>query len=581
MNPLLYLFERLWGKKGSALQLIATAPVAALLPLLVSCAGQVAPSGGPPDRVPPAIVRTTPDTNAVRVSTNEIVLEFDKYVDRRTVEESIFISPYLGDLEFAWSGREVTVMFTRPLRPRTTYVVNVGTDVVDLRERNRMSSGFTLAFSTGDSIDQGSIAGQVYDDRPEGVMIFAYQLDQIDKDTLNPASAKPDFIMQSGQQGRFRLSNLPLGLFRLFAVRDEYRNLVYDREVDQIGMASTDVALRLEGPHVDGIPFRLSKEDTTRPFVTGAVALHRQEVDVRLNESLDSTRLDNTGASVSDTTGGGEVPVLATYWKHTQPPTLGVILGVPLDSSGIYRVRVRGAFDRAGNPLNPENAGATFEGTGRRDTTLVHLSISGIRDSTRGVLPEAALELEFSEPVLREPLKKGIQLLDSVGRPTGFGYRWEGAARVAIQPQHPLWPSAWYALAVRLDSVLDLRGRRYVDSLWRVRFQTLDLKKTGEIAGSVGDARGGKAGYVVSAESIDRSERQTRTTRLERAGPFVLGRVTEGKYAISGFEDSDGDGKYSFGTPFPFHPAERYAVAADTVRVRARWGIEGVLLRFK
>src|SRR4030042_1867927 len=63
---------------------------------LAGCAGQVQPSGGPPDTIPPAITRTIPDTNAVRVSTHFFELEFSEYVDRRSVEEAIFISPYLG-----------------------------------------------------------------------------------------------------------------------------------------------------------------------------------------------------------------------------------------------------------------------------------------------------------------------------------------------------------------------------------------------------------------------------------------------------------------------------------------------------
>ncbi len=198
MNSLFCLYERWGSRKGSTLQAVAGMWLGLLPFLLLSCAGQVAPTGGPPDRTPPAIVRTFPDSNAVRVSTKEIVLEFDKYVDRRSVEESIFLSPNLGDLEFDWSGREVTITFAGSPRPTTTYVVNVGTDVVDVREHNRMASGFTLAFSTGDSIDQGSIAGEVYDAKPEGVMIFAYDLDHARQDTLNPARAKPDFIMQTG-----------------------------------------------------------------------------------------------------------------------------------------------------------------------------------------------------------------------------------------------------------------------------------------------------------------------------------------------------------------------------------------------
>ena len=54
---------------------------------LFSCAGQVPPLGGPPDTVPPAVLRTVPDSNAVRVETDRVELEFSEYVDRLSVED--------------------------------------------------------------------------------------------------------------------------------------------------------------------------------------------------------------------------------------------------------------------------------------------------------------------------------------------------------------------------------------------------------------------------------------------------------------------------------------------------------------
>lgn len=236
--------------------------------LWFGCAGQVPPSGGPVDSVPPTIIRTEPDTNAVRVSTDRIVLEFSEYVDRRSVEESIFISPYVGPLEFDWSGTEVTILLGEKLKAHTTYVVNVGTDIVDLRARNRMAHGYTLAFSTGDSIDQGAIAGRVFDDKPEGVMLFAYALSAINPDTLDPSRSKPDYIMQTGKDGVFLFSNIRFDTYRVFAVRDEYRNLIYDKQTDQIGVAATDVTLSADRPRVADLWFRLFAEDTTKPFLT-------------------------------------------------------------------------------------------------------------------------------------------------------------------------------------------------------------------------------------------------------------------------------------------------------------------------
>ena len=235
---------------GFLLQVSCILPSIVLSVLLLDCAGQIEPGGGPVDTVPPQVIRTDPDSGAIRVTSPSVELEFSKYVDRLSVQQSIFVSPYPGQLEYDWSGRSVRITFSDTLRKNTTYVVNVGTDVKDLHAGNRMAHGFTLAFSTGDSIDKGSISGRVIDDRPEGVMLFAYHLDRMDPDTLDPTHTKPDYIQQTGKDGTFELSHLSFGSYRVLAVRDEYRNLLYDRQVDEYGVWRTDLKLSGQQPSI-------------------------------------------------------------------------------------------------------------------------------------------------------------------------------------------------------------------------------------------------------------------------------------------------------------------------------------------
>ena len=577
----IHTFKHITPGNGSAHSTAKCLLAVAVSSWMISCAGQVSPTGGPPDRVPPSVISTTPDTNAVRVSTKEITLEFSKYVDRRTVEESIFISPYLGKMEFKWSGREVAIQFKDTLRAHTTYVVNIGTDVVDLRERNRMGSGFTLAFSTGDSIDRGFIRGRVYDPRPEGVMIFAYLLNGVNPDTLDPARAKPDFIMQTGRGGTFTLSNLALGGYRLFAVRDEYRNLVYDKEIDAIGVPAGDVLLEGPMPVVDGVYFRLTKEDTTRPFVVSATAPTRWQVEIRFNESLDSSRFAQSRFAVNDTVTGTAIPVLEAFLKRTQSPTAGLILGAPLDSPATYRVRAANLFDRSGNPLSESNNSAAFDGVLRPDTLRTKLTVVGLHDSTRSVRPDAPVEFEFSEPVLHTSLERGILLTDSLRHRVRWRASWKGPDRLLLTPEERLWPNAWYRLSVVMDSVKDLRQKRYRDSLFVLSFQTLDMKRTGEIEGQLVDSRTKGKPYRVSVENVDASPVPGRTIIMKGPGRFVIPQLVEGKYRIEAYEDADESGNYSFGAPHPFAAAERFAVYQDTVKVRARWGVQGVVMQFK
>jgi hypothetical protein len=110
-------------------------------------------------------------------------------------------------------------------------------------------------------------------------------------------------------------------------------------------------------------------------------------------------------------------------------------------------------------------------------------------------------------------------------------------------------------------------------------FQTLDLRNTGSISGIVRDARGGK--IVLTASSINITPRHSSTIRMGSPGPFAFAELPEGKYTISAFNDSGGSGEYAFGVPAPFRPSDRFTVFPDTIRVRARWGVEGVLVKFR
>jgi hypothetical protein len=561
-------------------------PVLFLIALSVSmirCAGQLPPGGGPPDTTPPVVVQTRPDSNAVHVRTQSIEVHFNEYVDRNSTEESIFISPYLGPLEFEWSGPSVTVRFADSLKKNTTYVLTVGTDVKDLRAGNRMQSSYALAFSTGDSIDSGSIAGRVFDESPEGVMVFAFRLRNVLPDTLDPGSVKPDYVTQTGKNGSFTLSHLALGPYRVVAVRDQYRDLLYGREVDQYGVTAGDLDLDNTSPSVRNVYFRLTREDTTRPFLTKAEALNSRLIQLRFSEAMDSTSFGRTDIQLSDTTTGRSLSVLTSSLNMTSPHLAWMLMGTAIEEDHIYRVAVRNVFDRAGNGIDTANASAVFEGTDTPDTVMPGISVPGIRDSSRGYPPAKPLLILFSEPVPSAPLT-GVLLLrtvDSTRVPADI--RWRDPASIAVVPREALLPAAWYQLQVRLDAIVDLFGNRYADSTYTLRFQTRDPRTTGSVDGRVVDSRENPPMHpiYVIAHDIDHSSAEDSRIRLEHPGVFRFGSLPESRYRMSAFIDADSSGEYSFGRIYPFIPAERFTVVSDTLKVRARWDVEGVLVQFR
>jgi hypothetical protein len=154
--------------------------------LLSNCANQLPPGGGEIDKTPPQIINIYPPSGTTNFSDDYFELEFSEYVDRRSLQDAIFISPAIeGALDLDWSGKSVRISFPSKLKDNTTYVVTIGTDVVDYNNKNRMAVSFNFTFSTGNEIDRRIISGKVYDEKPSGILIFAYKLNS---DTVNPTS---------------------------------------------------------------------------------------------------------------------------------------------------------------------------------------------------------------------------------------------------------------------------------------------------------------------------------------------------------------------------------------------------------
>ncbi len=117
-----------------------------------------------------------------------IEFEFSEYVDKRSFKDALFISPSIDEqLEINWSGKSVKIVFPNGLKENLTYVVTIGTDVVDVNNKNRMASSYSFSFATGDKIDKRTISGKVYGKDIEGTLIFGYKFSD---DTTNYLSKK-------------------------------------------------------------------------------------------------------------------------------------------------------------------------------------------------------------------------------------------------------------------------------------------------------------------------------------------------------------------------------------------------------
>ncbi len=552
--------------------------LAAALAGVAGCASQVTPSGGPEDTVPPSIVVSSPGPGELNFGKRVIRLEFSEYVDRRSFQESAYLSPSPGDLRFEWGGREVEIFFEGELRPQTTYILTVGTDLKDIRN-NRLASAFILAFSTGGTIDSCRVEGRVRDAAPGGVMVLAYDVSGGRGDTLNPARVKPDYLTQTGADGRFTLRNMKEGRYRLMALRDLFRDLLYNPQTDGYAMAAADLLLEPGRRGVAGIDFRLTAEDTLRPFISALRARDRTSVSVRFNEPV-ALPAGAREASVTDTADGGGLPVFdlapidtsfREYFATTSPHKPGAA----------YRLALGPFPDARGNPADSAGRIGVFSAGLSPDTLPPVLLLSIARDSLTGVSPHDTLRLAFNEPVDTAAVASGFRIDGPGATPLPGRLRWTGSMMAAFEPGEPPVPGGWYAVSIELDSVRDRVGNASSDSTLVRRFRITEERFLGSIAGVV-DAAGVPAvtdrdgAVVVEATGLSGPGARRLAVRADRSGKFIFDRLTEGLYALSAFIDLDGNGVHDPGRPHPRRFAEPFGTYPDTLKVRPRWPVEGV-----
>jgi hypothetical protein len=555
--------------------------------VLSGCANQQPPQGGPVDMTTPEIISTYPDSNKLNYNDNKIRIKFDRYVEERSFEESIFISPNVGILEFDWSGTEVEVKFSEKLRRNTTYVVNIGTDIKDrFRGQTNMLKAYTLAFSTGSDIDRGGIEGRVYpikkEDALSGVMIFAYQLDTINPDTLNPMTAKPDFITQTGKTGDFFLHHIPFEEYRIFAIRDEYRNLVYDREVDEYGVQSNFISVSKSDTLVTGIVIQLAKEDTSGPRIIKAFAPDNNHVIAEFSESILPASINGMSFLITDTVERKSLDVIAIY---PDPRTAKSVIAVTQkqDSARAYSIYVQSITDSVGNKVNSLANSLVFQGSYKPINTKMRLAAVSIKDSMQNIDTNPVLTLTFSDAVAKTSSLDFFNILDSKNQQVAAEKQRVSDVIFSIKPEQELLNKTWYTLRAELQKVHDWRDSTCKDSTKVWRFETFDIEDMSSIEGTVIDLNTTDTvgGLYVTASQIGKKNVNYCIRAIDVTGKFVFPVVTEGYYVFQAFRDRNKNGVYDSGKPFPFVLSERLSMLSDTLKVRARWPLEGVKIRIK
>lgn len=509
---------------------------------IYSCASTGTLTGGPKDVTPPMLdsVRSSPffQTNYLP---KELHFFFDEFIEVRDAQRQVLISPPTTYIpKISHRGKKLSFVFDEKevLRQDATYSINFGESVVDFTEGNKVDN-FIYVFATGEVIDSLSLSGKVLDaitGKPEeGIFVFLY--DNLTDSVVQ--KEKPFYFVKTDRSGDFRFTNIRSDSFRIFVLKDENVNYLYD-------LPNEKMAFHDEQIHIS---------DST----SLEIVMHASVSDIlpvlRSTLSRDYGKAALVYSSKPDTITWSVNPSIEHIYSDVKGDSLLLYYDTQVDSFFIETSRDTVKI----KPKDREKwiAGST-------------LKVSSTNIS-RNMSPADSISIDFNSPVLSldETL---IYITDSIGIPDNVSLRLsENRKKLTINAD---WrPSNAYFITLDSGSVTDIY-RHALDSIEfiagfagkdqlagiNLKLSGLDTSTTYVLNMKIGD----KPVFSVSLENISMYEQ-------------AINLLLPEKYTFEIIEDKNRNGKWDPGNYWLKRQPEKILIS-ETERLRANWDSDVLII---
>lgn len=526
------------------------------------CAVPVAPTGGPADSDPPGIEQISPEEGAVNVSATEIIIQFDEYVDQASFQRAFEITPEPATPpSFQWKKKRVTITFREPLRPNTTYIVTLDTN---LRDRNSVpiARPEVVAFSTGPTINRGTLTGTVIQgqtgDPASGFEVHAYLLE--DTTSFPAEQSKPDYRTQSDADGNFGFSYLAERAYHVLAFNDLNSNKTLD-EGEASGSSLHGWWRASEDSTTTSPTIVTAVTDTTGPTVRRVASASTIRSILTYSEAVAT----NPAPGISFQDSSGTITQAVWWYRVGDDGTRFGAVSLPLEGA-VDAVTV--AADSVGNT---DSSRVTFNVADRPDT--VSLAVQEFfsllpADTTSGTIPfltDDSFGLTTNGVYPPDSLQDFLTV-ESGGTEIPVSLRSLDGKRIVLEGLDNA------RLPDSLEISVDASIVRTPDSVSSAIFVRLPTTSRGELAGVFRNPDSSAVVFQLQSDEIALPDALAVTSVSPGAGDsFVFSNLPEGRYRIRAFADQNGNGKWDHGTLFPFEPFEPVVWTSDTLRVRPRW----------
>lgn len=329
--------------------------------ILLNCANQTTPTGGPKDELPPKLIKSQPEHKQKNYKAKSITLEFDELVNLNNPKEEVLISPSIGKkVEFKVKKKTVTIIAEEGWEDSTTYTIAFREGIRDITENNAPEN-LQLAFSTGSTIDSLSIRGKVKfslkEAIPDKITVAIYKTD-----TFNIFEHSPSYFTIADKKGNFSLENIKDGNYYIYAFNDKNKNLKVESRTEAFGFLSDTIRL---SQLKDSLTIPLVNIDTRKPKLN-SIRNTDKITRIKFNKAINTYSLIYDYQYPIVHTYGDDQSEITIYLPETMNDSIPVqlyaadSLSLAIDTS-FYIQKINGNFISDDFTLKPEKINYNLE----------------------------------------------------------------------------------------------------------------------------------------------------------------------------------------------------------------------------
>ena len=533
--------------------------------IVLSCAHQMTPGGGPDDKTGPVVLSVSPDLKSVNVNRNtEIRFTFSEWIDKKS-DKGISIFPPV-EFKSKIKGNSLIIKPVTELAESTTYHVEAGSMLKDLRG-NPVTTPYSLIFSTGPTLDSGAISGCVVDPS-KNLLQPRIALFSPKEKADSGFSGPPSYLLQTDSTGHFSFNNIKTGIYTIIGYLDLNNDSRLQPVTEQVYMPA-DSIIKVQSSPAEIVLYP-AVYDTAFPKIASLQA-QGTVLTGKWNKPFDSLSLMQPGFKIEHAgESSGKIPEF-TYLPFTNTNRFALRTSEPF-KTGQYRL----IYILSRN-YSSESAADTAAFTVQDGTdTVPPVLTSWTSDKPADLLP--SIKINWSEPVL---LRDSLIMTDSSGDTVLLSTNRLFSDSLTLVPLKKLQPGTSYNLVLFKHSGEDLSGNPLktkdttTDTVAKITLSTLNIDS---LASSIQGGAECLKGEKGAKWRFSLFNGKTYTTN-DSAGSFYFEMIPSGKGLMGYFIDRNGNDIPDPGKLIPWTAPEKQIMSPDTVEARARWDIEGLQIR--